>query len=218
MTIYDDLLVSDFTQCFEQMRHHEESFLKRLDFGFGGIVVVIGGCAFLIEHFHATPFILSLSALLLSISSGAGAILVFSLARNRVYFAFVARYVNEIRNLYLSQHAGGLENHSGMYSDCRYPKIFSPGSTQTIDIYFLALSISILLGGAVTCANASHRLTAGIGPAVDWTAAVLTFVGAFVGQVLLVIAYWYSAERQSDADGAVHGERRPHTKVQKTDK
>ena len=55
------------------------------------VLVIIGATAFLIEHFKATVTILVLSGFLLVVSSFAGMLLVWSLARNRVYFAFVGR-------------------------------------------------------------------------------------------------------------------------------
>lgn len=209
MTIYDDLLVSDFSECFEQMRHYEEAFLKRLDFGFGAIVAVIGATAFLIEHFKATPFILVLSGLLLAVSSIAGILLVWSLARNRVYFAFVARYVNEIRALYISHHPGGLANKSGIYSDHSFPKIFAPGSSQSIDIYFLAMCVALLVSGAATSLDLACRVRTGIGFRISWPIVILTFIGALGAQVALTIAYWYRKERRKNADGAVHGKVGP---------
>ncbi len=205
MTTYDDLLVADFNQCFEQMRHYEEGFLKRLEFGFGGMVAVIGAIAFLIEHFHATAFTLATSGLLLAVASGVGSLLVVGLARNRVYFAFVARYVNELRSLYLSKHPEGLANKSGMYTDHRYPKIFDPGSSQSIDIYFLALCVSVLVSGAVTSFRLWHGVQNGTGLHIDWTTAVCTLVGSTLVQILAVILYWRRKERRKTAHGAVHG-------------
>jgi hypothetical protein len=211
MTIHDDLLVADFSESFEQMRHYEDAFLKRLDFGFGAIVAVIGATAFLIEHFKATPFILFLSGMLLSVSSIAGILLVWSLARNRVYFAFVARYVNEIRALYISHHPGGLENKSGMYSDHSFPKIFAPGSSQSIDIYFLAMCVALLVSGAATSLDLACRERAGKGFSINWRIVILTFIGSFGTQVALTIVYWYRKERRKNADSAVHGKAVPGT-------
>jgi hypothetical protein len=205
MTVYDDLLVADFHDCFEQMRHYEEGFLKRLEFGFGGMLAVIGAAAFLIEHFKATAFTLGAVGLLLVVSGGVGCLLVFSLARNRVYFAFVARYVNEIRALYLSKHPEGLTNKSGMYSDHRYPKIFDPGSSQSIDIYFLAVCVSLLLGGAVTSLDLSYRVQIGTGLHINWAVAACTILGAAIAQLSLVIIYWRRKEQKKTAHGAVHG-------------
>jgi len=213
MTIYDDLLIADFNECFQQMRHYEEAFLNRLEFGFGGLVAVIGATAFLIEHFKATSFALATSGLLLAVSGGMGGLLVFSLARNRVYFAFVARYVNEIRALYLSKHPEGLANKSGMYSDHRFPKIFDPGSSQSIDIYFLALCVSLLVSGAVTSLDLSHRIQNGTGLRIDWTMATCTFLGSAVIQVLTVIVYWHRKEQRKTAHAAVHG--KPELKSEK---
>lgn len=204
MSIYDDLLVADFSGCFEQMRHYEEAFLTRLDFGFGGIVAVTGATAFLIEHFKATASILVLSGFLLVVSSLAGMLLVWSLARNRVYFAFVARYVNEIRVLYMAHHPGNLKNKSGMYSDYRFPKIFAPGSSQSIDIYFLALCVSLLVCGAATVFDLAYRLTAGAGLSINLGLAILTFLVSLASQVCIVIVYWYRKEHKT-ADAAVHG-------------
>lgn len=209
MTIFDDLLVADFSECFQQMRHYEEGFLKRLEFGFGGMLAVISATAFLIEHFSATPFTLAASGLLLAVSAGVGGLLVSSLARNRVYFAFVARYVNEIRALYLSKHPEGLTNKSGMYSDHRLPKIFDPGSSQSIDIYFLALCVSLLVSGAVTSFDQWRRIQHGAGLQIDWSISVGTFLGAAAIQIFTVVVYWRRKEAKLTAHGAVHGKVEP---------
>jgi hypothetical protein len=213
MTIYDDLLVADFNECFEQMRHYDAAFMKRLDFGFTGIITVIGATAFLIEHFTATRFILSLSGLLLGVSSLAGIMLVWSLARNRVYFATVARYVNEIRALYLSHHPGGVTNKSGIYSDYNSPKIFSPASSQSIDIYFLAICVSVLISGAVTSLNLAYRMVSQQNQLISWRLAVLVFVGSFVVLVLSTAAYWYIEERKKRSLLVVNDKSKPSTVV-----
>lgn len=209
MTVYDDLLVADFNECFQHMRHYEEAFLKRLEFGFTGMVAVIGAVAVLIEHFKATAFTLSASGMLLAISGAAGGLLVSSLARNRVYFAFVTRYVNEIRALYLKKHPEGLANKSGMYSDHRFPKIFDPGSSQSIDIYFLALCVALLVTGAATCLELSYRIQHGGGLGIHWTRAIFTFLTLALFQMLAVIFYWHRKEKKLTAHGAVHGKSEP---------
>jgi hypothetical protein len=218
MSVYDDLLVADFSECFEQMRHYQEGFLKRLDFGFGGIVAVIAATAVLIEHFRGTALILALSGLLLLVSTFAGALLVVSLARNRVYFAFVARYVNEIRALYLSKAPGGIENKTGIYVDHTLPKMFDIASSQTIDIVFLSICVSILASGSVTCLDLSHKVRAGIEPAIRWPAAFSAFGIAFLAQLAFVMRYWGLAESSSNAHKALHERKQPRVEKQSVSK
>ena len=91
-----------------------------------------------------------------------------------------------------------------MYSDHRLPKVFAPGSSQSIDIYFLALCVSLLVCGAVTVFDLAHRLSAGAGLSINWGLATLTFLASLATQVLLIIVYWYRKEKKN-ADAAVHG-------------
>jgi hypothetical protein len=45
MSVFQELFVADFQQCFEQMRHYDETFHRTLQFGFGGVVAVIAASA-----------------------------------------------------------------------------------------------------------------------------------------------------------------------------
>lgn len=195
MNLHENLLISDFEQCFEQMRHYDDTFGRTLKFGFGGVAGVIAASAALVSQYGFTHPTKTMVGFLLLVSSIAGFLLVVSLARNRVYFAFVARYVNEIRSTYLAQAPGGVGNKAGVYTDHKSPKIFSPGSSHTIQIYFLSTCNALLL---------SATMVAFGGVVPPWYVPILAFAGSLLLQVGWVLRYLHSKEEKS-ANAAVFG-------------
>lgn len=205
MPLYEDLLVADFNQCFEQMRHYDESFRRTTEFCFGGIVSVVAASGAFLTQYGTTTSTTRLVALVLILSSLAGFLLVVLLARNRVYFAIVARFINEVRGLYLKQSPGEFENCSRMYSDHRFPKILSPGSTQSVQIYFLSLCNASLFGIGAGMLNVSLNLRAGIARSLDCREVFLAVVGSLLLEVSWVFAYWKRKQRNRGANTKVFG-------------
>src|SRR2546426_874593 len=138
-SLFDNLLATDFGQCFEQMRYYDESFRKTLEFSFGGVASTIAASAAFLGQYGMTSATTQFVGLLLLVASFASLLLVFFMARNRVYFAIVARFVNEIRKLYLDRSPGGFGNKSRIYDSHKLPRIFDPGSTQTFQLLFLSV-------------------------------------------------------------------------------
>lgn len=207
MGIYEELLVADFQQCFEQMRHYDETFHRTLQFGFGGVVAVIAASAALAGQYGLTQLITTTVGLMLLVSSAAGFLLVVSLARNRVYFAFVGRYVNEVRDLYLAQSPGGISNKAGIYTDPGFPRIFNPFSSHSIQLYFLSSCNSFLVAGGVMALLVSRALATPGSPAVNWRVGLLVFTLSMLAQIGWVLLYWCRKEGQKTADAAVFGKK-----------
>ncbi len=206
MSLEEDLLTADFGQCFEQMRHYDEAFRRTLEFVFGGFVAVLAGSlALLFEHGVTEKVTLSLGVLL-TVAAVAGMVLVMYLARNRVYFAFVARYVNELRGLYLKKSPGGVKNEAGMYRDPTKPRIFDPGSVHSVSLYLLSSCNSVVLAMAAAAILASRTLAAGQAPYIPWGYSTLTFAIAFVAHLIVLVLYWSLKEKKKTAAGAVFGQ------------
>jgi hypothetical protein len=92
-----------------------------------------------------------------------------------------------------------------MYCDHRFPKIFSPGSTQSIQLYFVSVCNSVLFAGAITLFRVSFDLARSKPLTVRWiepASAALIFLSAEFGWVL---AYWYRKEKLRTANTAVFG-------------
>ena len=207
MPLAEDLMVADFEQCFEQMRHYDQSYRHSFEFGFAGMLAVIAASGTLIQQYGFTPIVLTTVGILLLASSVVGFLFfVVSLARNRVYFAFVARYVNEFRALYLKEAPGGVGNRAGMYTDPRYPRIFGPGSSHSVQVWLLCLCNAALLAVAVNALLAAPAAT----PSISWWAGLIVFLISLPGQVVWVLIYWSRKERQRTADSAVFGKEREH--------
>ncbi len=205
MDVHEDLLVADFNQCFEQMRHYDESFRRTLEFSFGLLASVIAGTAALLGQYGATVLTTELVGVLLLVSSFASLLLVVLMARNRVYFAVVARFVNEVRGLYLGRSPGGFANDSRMYCDHRFPRIFDPGSTQAIQLYFLSVCNAFLFGAAITLFHLAFDLARSRHPTLRWyeqASAVFIFLVCEFGWV---ISYWRRKQARRTANTAVFG-------------
>ncbi len=203
-TLSEDLLREDFSQCFSQMRHYDEAFRSSLQYAFAGVIGVVAAYAALIGKYGCTEAVTSIAGLMLLLAATVGVLIEFVLARNRVYYASFAHYVNEIRALYLTQKTGGLENKSGMYCDYKNPPIFNPGSTQTVQIYILALFNSVVFSGAVASSAAVRDIIRVAQPSIHWTTAAIAFFLFLIGQVSLVLIYWHRKNKKT-ADKAVFG-------------
>lgn len=207
MTVHEDLLVADFQQSYAQMRHYDDVFRTTLEFSFGGIVVVIGGAAALVSQFETGPLVMTLVGLLFLVAGTMGFLMVVSLARNRVYFAFTARYVNELRSLYLNSSPGGAKNKSKYYTDYSRPRIFSPGSSHAIQLYFLVICNSLLLSGGTGFLARPETLTPSINLANFLSAiSVDSFLFALV-QLAWLLGYSWWKDKGGGANQVVLGSK-----------
>jgi hypothetical protein len=115
--------------------------------------------------------------------------------RNRVYFVFVTRYVNEHRGFFLNRKPLGFENRAGMYTNFQQPPFFNWRSSQDLLMYALALLNSFLLGTALFVLESPfpHWICCGISAAV-----------MFCVQLAVPIIYLLTRERKT-ASKAVFG-------------
>jgi len=199
MSVHEDLLVSDFHECFAQMRHYDDGFRDVVKFGFEGVFAVITGYAFLAGKYGFADWAGVGLALLTLLATLMGSLLVIWLARNRVYYAHVCRYVNEIRSAYISAVPGGVSNKAGMYVNYARPLIFNPASTQTLQVYFLSLSTALLFAGFVGTCSIVHAVGHGSKPTVNWCWVILTFLLFSAIEVGGVLIYWAHKEKRMNA-------------------
>lgn len=195
--IRETLLVSDFEQCFEQMRHYDDAFQGALQFAYTGVVAVAGASGTLLQIWHVNPLNLATVSLILLFSSLAGVVILMLLAKNRVYFAKVARYVNEIRHLYLQKHPAGIANKAGMFDDVTFPQILDFGSTQTFQIYLVSAFDSFLFACGII-ALVACRVAANHGEAsIKWSWGIWGFAASVVVELGSIFVYWYRKESET---------------------
>ncbi len=127
------------------------------------------------------------------------------MARNRVYFAVVARFVNEVRAVYMDRSPAGFSNLSRMYSDRRFPRILDLGSTQSVQLYFLSACNSLLFAGAVALLHNSFDLAGSKALALRWFEPVLAVFVFLFCELGWVVSYWRRKERRRTANTAVFG-------------
>jgi hypothetical protein len=145
----EEMLKSDFSQCFAQMRHYDSHCISMINFIFGGYAaVVVAVFSFLIEEPITKLRLVGIFALF-TLAWTAGSLLLTFLVRNRVSFISAARYVNEIRGKYLQTNPLGVENKTGMPTSFDKPLLFNPRSTHMTLMYFVALFNSIFLASSL---------------------------------------------------------------------
>jgi hypothetical protein len=197
MGVFENLLQSDFQQCFEQMRHYDDAFQGALQFAYTGVVAVAGASGTLLQIWHVNPLNLATVSLVLLFSSLAGIVILMLLAKNRVYFARVARYVNEIRHLYLQKDPAGIANKAGMFDDVTFPPILDFGSTQTFQIYLVSAFDSFLFACGII-ALVGWRVAANHGEAsIKWSWGIWGFAVSMVVELGSIFVYWYLKESET---------------------
>jgi uncharacterized membrane protein YjgN (DUF898 family) len=194
--IGEDLLLRDFDQCFQQMRYYDEGFRKTLEFSFAGVIAVISAAAAVIGRYGLTAITGGVVTLLGTVSTMAALVLLSWLARNRLYYTIVTRYVNEIRSTYLKSAPAGLKNEAHMYDDCRKPPVYNPRSTQAFAVYVLAACIAVLFAGTVGTIQVTQEALHGWPLRLYWRWLTASFIFGTVIQVEGVFLYWYRADKK----------------------
>jgi hypothetical protein len=139
-------LYHDFDQCFEQMRYYDNQIISIFKFVFVTYTFLTGIVTSLYQFFAAKALDLYLPAILtLSVGLVLGVFIFAVILRNRIYFVRTARYVNEIRELFLMHKPLGFENHTQMYTRYDEPRYFNWLSSQSWLIYIVAFLNSMVL-------------------------------------------------------------------------
>jgi ABC-type branched-subunit amino acid transport system permease subunit len=140
-------LERDFNQCFQQMRHYDSQIWEICKFIFGAYTVLLGAAIGVLKFSHEntnTDFS-PVAIVIISVGFLIGIFMYCLTIRNRVYFVFVTRYINEHRRLFLSSHPLGFLNESGLYTNPKQPPFFDWKSSQMWLAYLIALLNSILI-------------------------------------------------------------------------
>jgi hypothetical protein len=201
MGISEDLLNTDFQECFEQMRHYDDAFQSGLQFTYGGVIGLSGLLGTLLQIKGADTLRTVTPVLVLSWL--AGFLMVMFLAKNRVYFAKVARYVNQIRDFYLRESHGKFEDHTNFYRNREFPPLFDPGSTQAFQIYLACALDSFLFAAVVVAMIALWELSHGGTPGVDWFWGPLALLVCFIAELAFIILYWSQASRSKPSESEI---------------
>lgn len=180
----------DFSQCFEQMRYYDGQIIDICKFAFTGYTAIVGAALTLYKYgtdkgidFRAPAVAILAIGLLLGIC------LLALMARNRVYFVVVTRYVNEHRQYFLAQKPLGFENQSRMYTNPSQPPFFDWRSSQALLLYILAVLNSGLLavGLYLLCINVACR----------WAILIAASTLFLMAELVLTISYLVTREGKS---------------------
>lgn len=187
----------DFNQCFQQMRYYDGQIIDICKFAFTGYTAIVGAALSLYKYGSDKGSDFRPPAVaMLAIGLLLGLCLLALMARNRVYFVVVTRYVNEHRQHFLAQKPLEFENKSRMYTNPSQPPYFDWRSSQALLLYALALLNSGLLAIAIYLVSANTTCR--------W-AIVVTLSGLFlIAELTMTISYLVSRERKS-ASTAVFG-------------
>jgi hypothetical protein len=196
-----DIVVSDFEQCFEQMRHYDDSFQNTLQFAYTGTVAVARVSGTLLQSYHYTQLNLTILSVILGLSWLAGIILVMSLAKNRVYFVMVARRVNELRNVCFDEDSPYRENKAKIYTDPTRPRIADFGSTQFFQVCLTSAFDSFFFASTVVALIALQMVVNHTAPIVDWSLGFRGFAVSLVAQLGLIALFWNRKEHKH-SDGS----------------
>lgn len=126
-------LERDFSESYGQLRHYDTQITDLMKFSvtlyIATLTAALGVYQFSLEK--GIQLDLAVKALLIS-GLLAGLFMLWLLVRSRVYFVRVARYINEHRHFFTRLKPLGFPNDSAMYTDAKYPKYFSWGSSHSV--------------------------------------------------------------------------------------
>ena len=188
-------LERDFEQCFQQMRHYDAQIFDICKFAFTAYTAVIGAALAIYKYgidrsidYNAPAIGILAAGLLLGVCMTA------LVVRNRVYFVFVTRYINEHRHFYLSIKPLGFENRTRMYTNSNLPPFFNWRSSQTLLLVVLSGLNSFLLGTIIFLYRGDQ----------NWFWVLATGGLFWLGQTISAVAYLKSREKKS-ASRAIFG-------------
>ena len=187
-------LSRDFTQCFAQLRHYDSQIWAICRFAFTAYVAIVGAVIGLYQYsIDRSIDLIPVAMCILSIGIALGFMIYGLIIRNRVYYVFVCRYINEHRGFFLNTQPLGFTNSSGMYVNSRQPPYFNWRSWQSFLAYITALLNAGLTALLVLYALEGHSCR------WQWTVALGVVTG--LGQIWLGIAYLTSRESKTGSEG-----------------
>jgi len=192
-----DFLERDFNQCFEQMRHYDGQIWDLFKFTFATYSAILGSAVGLYQYsLEKSVDLVPVALALLVVGVLFGFFMFSMIIHNRVYFVYVARYVNEHRAFFLKTKPLGFLNASKMYTSLNKPHFFNWRSSQSFFSYIVATLNAVLLSTLLYFwLDGSNRK--------EWLLGG-TFVITLIMQLAIGISYLRSREKKS-ADRAVFG-------------
>lgn len=191
-----EFLQNDFNQCFEQVRYYDGQIVDVFKFLAGFYTTVAAIAIGLYQYAMDKSIDLSIALISgLAVALIFGLCMFFLMVRNRVYFVFCMRYINEQRALFLSVNPHGFENKTRFYTDCTKPPFFNFWSSQSWWLYVVSILNTALLSVLLYMTKLS----------VGWI--ITACIGLVIGQLVFGIGYLISKENKSASD-AVFGEKR----------
>ena len=188
----EKFLERDFVQCFTQMRHYDQQILDIVKFTFTTYTAILGVAVALYQFSKKEQVnLIPATTAIEFVGFVFGVVMMLFVVRNRVYFVFVARSINEHRRLFLRGKPLGFENTAGLYTSPAHPDFFNWGSSQSVLLYALSLLNSIMLG-AICFPYMRIRYSLCLG------------VASLVAHVAPTVVYLKTRDRKT-ADKAVFG-------------
>ncbi len=179
-------LVSEYEQCFEQMRHYNDISISLTKFAFTGFVAITSGAFALFKYLEGEIYQSTVVGSILLLTFFVGVIVMTLMLRNRVYFVVVTRQVNSLRNYFLSNMEVDYLKYNVCYTDSDFPRAFSLWSSYTLLLAMVAL-ISGILGGV-----GSYLIIAPYWKVEGWGRWVVGLVITIVlAMVQLVASFFY---------------------------
>lgn len=152
-------LSNDFDQSYQQLRHYDNLNWEITKFSFVELLLGITS-VWAIYVFSKDPLkadTLIAQRQLLIIPSILGVCYLFSIlasfliSRNRVYYAKVARYINEHRNFALTCKPLNFQNLTGFYTNYNFPAAFDIWSTHLVSLYVIQIIGACVFGAMMFC-------------------------------------------------------------------
>ena len=129
-------LLEEYRQCYEHMRHYDDTRLSLAKFtlSFYSIVatIVFAIVQFLPEKNNSNIYL----GLFLFFVSFAGFLIIAMIAQNRAYFVQVARQANSLRKELIALNIFSFQNF--LYTDDSVPVPYNPKSTHILLLYFIS--------------------------------------------------------------------------------
>jgi hypothetical protein len=202
----NDFLKNDFNQSYQQLRHYDSLNWEITKFSILELLVGIASVWAIYSFAKDTdnsntyvamnyswiiPSILGVSYIFSILAS-------FLISRNRVYFAKVARYINEHRDFAFKENLTGFKNLSKFYTNPNFPTAFDKWSTQLVCLYVIQVVSSIMFGalvyGMISIKSSNFCLTIGF--------------SLFSGLISIVVNLWvyisYMKNQDSKLGNASH--------------
>ena len=146
-----DFLIEDFSQSMETHRHYDTVNWDITKFAFGEILIAIGACwtIFTIGTGITECYKWLTMSIICASSWLFGMMSIYTIIKNRTYFARTSRHINELRKKVLQRNPFGFNNSANFWADPTKPKVKDWVSTQFISLYMLSILTTAISFAAV---------------------------------------------------------------------